>query len=96
VRHGLTVGRLGSAVAVAAACGALEALAAGSIGRVGRSVSDADRIVAGLNATFVREGHLVESFATSKTFSMRVLGEYGLRSECGPYVMSMARGTAER
>ncbi len=63
----LTVQRLGSVIAVVAACGALEALAPG---RVGLPLSDADRIVAGLAATSVRNSRLIEAYATSKTFTI--------------------------
>jgi hypothetical protein len=32
---------------------------------------------------------------TVATVTMRMLGEYGLQSECGPYVMSLARDPAQ-
>jgi hypothetical protein len=64
-----------SAVVLAAVGFALADLALGSVDLGARSVPEADRIVASLEATSAREIRLVESFTTSKTFTVMHNGQ---------------------
>ena len=70
VPHRLTVRRLDSIIAVVAACGTLNALTPWVSVGAATLAPDAERIVAGLAATSVRDSRLVESYATSKTFTI--------------------------
>jgi hypothetical protein len=76
VRYCLPARRVHSVVAAVAVCGALEVSAHRAAVRVVPApVGDPERIVEGLGATSAREARLVESFATSKTFTINHEGQ---------------------
>ena len=62
--------RIRAALVLVAACGALGGPGLRPVARAERPPSLAERIVAGLEATSVRENRLVEAFATNKTFTI--------------------------
>jgi hypothetical protein len=79
VPHCLSAQRLGSFAAVVAACVALGGVGDGTASRDLPPMSDAKRIVAGLGATSDRQTRLVESFSTSKTFTIVHEGKTSVR-----------------
>jgi hypothetical protein len=70
MRTFLPMQRLRSALVLVAACGALAGSGLRPVDHAERSLSQAERIVAGLEATSAREVRLVESFTTNKTFTI--------------------------
>jgi hypothetical protein len=70
MRSVLSTRRLRSALLLVAACGALIGSRLLPVVRAERPLSQAERIVAGLEATSAREVRLVESFTTKKTFTI--------------------------
>jgi len=70
VRTPLSIWRGGSALVLVASWGTLAGFGVPAIDRSERPLSQAQRIVAGLEATSAREGRLTESFATEKTFTV--------------------------
>ena len=66
----LSMRRLRSALVLVAACGALAGFGLGPGDPAERSPSQAERIIACLGVTSAREVRLVESFTTSKTFTI--------------------------
>jgi hypothetical protein len=70
MRSALSTWRGGFALAMIASCAALAGSGVPAAGRTERPLSQAQRIVAGLKATAVREHRLVEAFATDKTFTI--------------------------
>ena len=61
---------LRSAIVAVAACGALSAVGLRPVVRADQTLSPAAQIIAGLEATTAREARLVESFNTSRTFTI--------------------------
>ena len=70
MRTVLSMRRFRSALVLVAACGALPGFGLRPIDRAERPLSQAERIVAGLEATSARDARLVESFTTNKTFTV--------------------------
>jgi len=70
VRSTFSAWRGGSAIVLAAACGALAGFGVQAADRTERPLSKAQQIVAGLEATSAREDRLTASFATEKTFTI--------------------------
>ncbi len=70
MRSALSAWRGGSAFVLVASCGALAGFGVEAVDRSERLPSQAQRIVAGLEATSAREDRLTESFATEKTFTI--------------------------
>jgi len=66
----LSTRRIRLALVVVASCGALGGFLLRPVARAERPLSQAERIVASLEATAVREVRLVESFTTNKTFDI--------------------------
>ena len=70
MRASISMRRLGSALVLVAACAALASSGLRPVGRLERSVSRADQIIAGLEATDARQGWLVRSLTTNETFTV--------------------------
>ena len=70
MRTFISMRQLCPALVLVAACGALASSGLQPVNRSGRSLSRAEQIVAGLEATSARQVRLVRSFTTNKTFTV--------------------------